>query len=98
MKKTPKRGLVVRPILAGSMNSCYQVDLIDMQAEPDGCYRFVTNYQDHLTKFTIFRPLKSKSAEEVAYQLMDIFCMFGTPFILQSNNGREFAKKNTKLG
>jgi len=38
-KKTPKRGLVVRPILAGCMNSRCQVDLIDVQSEPDGCYR-----------------------------------------------------------
>jgi len=51
------------------------------------------NYQDHLTKFTIFRPLNSKTAEEVAYQLMDIFCMFRAPFILQSDNDREFANK-----
>src|SRR5215468_6650242 len=51
------------------------------------------NYQDHLTKFTILRPLKSKTAEEVVYQLMDIFFMFGAPFILQSDNGREFANK-----
>jgi len=51
------------------------------------------NYQDHLTKFTILRPLKSKTAEEVAYQLKDIFCMFGAPFILQSDNGREFGNK-----
>jgi hypothetical protein len=49
-KKTPKRRLVVRPILAGCMNSRRQVDLIDMQTEPDGCYRFIMNYQDHLTK------------------------------------------------
>jgi len=51
------------------------------------------NYQDHLTKFTILPPLKNKTAEEVAYQLMDIFCMFGAPFIPQSENGREFANK-----
>ena len=70
-----------------------QVDLIDMQYEPDGYYLFIMNYQDHLTKFTILRPLKSKNAEELAYQLMDIFCMFGVPFILQSDNGREFANK-----
>ena len=49
------------------------------------------NYQDHLTKFTILRPLKSKTAEELAFQLMDIFCMFGAPFILQSDNGLEFS-------
>jgi len=51
------------------------------------------NYQDHLTKFTILRPLNTKTAEEVAYQLMDIFCMFCAPFIPQSDNGREFANK-----
>jgi len=92
-KKTPKRGLVVRPILSHYMNSPCQVDLIDMHSEPDGHYRFIMNYQDHLTKFTILRPLKNKTAEQVAYQLMDIFCMFGAPFRLQSDNGREFANK-----
>jgi len=51
------------------------------------------NYQDHLTKYIILRPLKSKTAEEVAYQLMNIFCMFGVPFILQSDNGHEFVNK-----
>ena len=98
-KKTPKRGLVVRPILSHYMNSRCQVDLTAMQSEPDGYYRFIMSYQDHLTMFTILRPLKSKTNGEVAYQLMDIFCMFGAPFILQSNNGLEFANKITqKLG
>ena len=64
-----------------------------MQSEPNGYYRFITNYQNHLTKFTILCPLKSKIAEEVACQLMYIFCMFGAPFILQSDTGREFANK-----
>jgi len=35
-RKTPKRGLVVRPIFSHYMNSRCQVDLIDMQSEPDG--------------------------------------------------------------
>jgi len=34
-----------------------------------------------------------QTVEEVAYQLMDIFFMFGAPLILQSDNGREFANK-----
>ena len=37
-KKLPKRGLVVRPILSHYTNSRCQVDLIDMQSEPDGYY------------------------------------------------------------
>jgi len=92
-KKTPKQGLVLRSILSHYMNSRCQVFLIDMRPKPVGYYRFIMNYQDHLTKFTILRPLKGKTAEEVACQLMDIFFMFGAPFILQSDNGREFANK-----
>jgi hypothetical protein len=92
-KKTPKRGSVVSRILSHYVNSPCQVDLTDMQFQPDGYYRFNVNYQDHLTKFTILHPLKSKTTKEVAYQLMDNFCMFGVPFMLQSDNGRELANK-----
>ena len=55
-KKTPKQGLVIHPIISNYMNSWCQVDLTDMQSEPDRDYRFIMNYQDHLTKFTILRP------------------------------------------
>lgn len=72
------------------MNSRGQVDLIDMQTEPDERYKFILNYQDHLTKFVFLKPLKSKRATEVAYNLLDIFCIIGAPYILQSDNGREF--------
>lgn len=34
-KKIPKHGLVVGPIVTNHMNSRCQVDLIDMQSEPD---------------------------------------------------------------
>jgi len=42
------------------------------------------------TKFVSLRPLKTKTASEVAYNLIDIFCIFGAPCILQSDNGRGF--------
>ena len=35
------------------------------------------NYQDHLTKFVILRRLKTKRAEEIAFNLMDIYIIFG---------------------
>ena len=47
-------------------------------------------YQDHLTKFCVLRPLTSKRAAEVAYQLLDIFLLHGAPCVLQSDNGSEF--------
>ena len=72
-EKDSETGLVVGPVFSHYKNSRFQVDLIDMQSEPGGYYRFVMNYQDHLTKFAILHPLKSKVAEELACQLMDIF-------------------------
>ena len=48
------------------------------------------NYQDHLTKYVILKPLKLKRAEEIAYNLIDIYTFFGASAILQSDNGREF--------
>ncbi|CAF1453137.1 unnamed protein product [Rotaria magnacalcarata] len=88
----PKNKLI-RPILSNDFHSRGQVDLIDMQSSPDGKFKFILNYQDHFTKFCILRPLKSKTAAEVAYNLLDIFTTFGAPAILQSDNGREFVAK-----
>jgi len=90
---TIKKGLVVKLIISKELNSRCQIDLIDMQAQPDGNYKFILVYQDHLTKFVNLRPLTHKRAEEVAYVLLDIFTTFGAPAILQSANGREFANK-----
>ena len=58
-----------------------------MQSEPDGEYKFILNYQDHLTKFVVLRPLKTKTADEVSDTLLDIFCLFGVPNILHIDNG-----------
>ncbi len=61
-----------------------------MQSQADGDYRFIMTYQDNLTKFVILRPLKNKTAVAVAEELVDIFCIFGAPRILHTDNGREF--------
>ena len=88
-----KKHLVVAPILSEAFNSRAQVDLINFESEPDGDYKYILTYQDHLTKFVMLRPLKSKRAAEVALNLLDIFCEIGAPVILQSDNGREFVNE-----
>ena len=72
------------------MNSRGQVDLIDYQSQPDGKFKWLMHYQDHLVKYSVLRPLTCKRAAEVAIHSLDIFCTFGAPAILQSDNGREF--------
>ncbi len=64
------------------------MDLIDMQTLADGEFKWLLVYQDHFTKFVQLRPLKAKSAIEVATALFDIFSVFGVPFIasLQYSN------------
>lgn len=63
---------------------------MDFQSCPDNEYRWLLNYQDHLTKFLFLRPLKTKTANEVANELLKIFLEIGAPSILQSDNGRKF--------
>ncbi|XP_072400941.1 KRAB-A domain-containing protein 2-like [Diabrotica undecimpunctata] len=90
-KKTlPKKGVVVKPMVFKEVNERGQVDLIDFQTCPSGENKFILNYQDHLSKFVSLRPLKTKTAVEVATHLVNIFCIFGAPSVLQSDNGREF--------
>ncbi|CAF4624581.1 unnamed protein product, partial [Didymodactylos carnosus] len=58
--------LVVQPVISHDFNARGQVDLIDMQSCPDGPFKFILNYQDHFTKFCVLRPMKTKTAAEVA--------------------------------
>jgi len=89
-KRATTKGVVVKPILTSDYGSRGQVDLIDMQSMKHGDKKWIMVYQDHFTKFCILRPLASKRAAEVAYQLTDIFLTIGAPSILQSDNGAEF--------
>ncbi|KFD61180.1 hypothetical protein M514_26667 [Trichuris suis] len=90
-QKGAEKGAVVLPMVFSDFNSRCQVDLIDFQSHHDGEYKFIMAYQDHLTKFVVLKALKSKKAEEVAHNLVDIFTLLGAPSILQSDNGRELA-------
>ncbi|CAK1589526.1 unnamed protein product [Parnassius mnemosyne] len=92
-QKNIKKGIVVKPNISSEFNSRCQVDLIDFQSQPDGDNKFIMVYQDHLTKFVVLKPLKTKRAEEVAHTLLDIFTLLGAPAILQSDNGREFSNR-----
>ena len=89
-KRPMTKGVVVKPILSKEFNSRCQVDLVDMQSSQQGQFKWIMVYQCHLTKFVVLRPLASKRAAEVAFQLLDIFLLFGAPAILQSDNGSEF--------
>ncbi|XP_076383741.1 uncharacterized protein LOC143260987 [Megalopta genalis] len=93
LSNEPKKGIVVKPMVSSELNSRCQVDLIDLQSNRSGEYKFIMVYQDHLTKFVQLRPLKTKKAEEVAHHVLSIFLTFGAPAVLQSDNGKEFSNQ-----
>ena len=68
------------------------MDLIEYKNAPDGEYNWICHVIDHFTKYHILFPMKSKEAKEVATGLRErVFGYFGLPYILHSDNGREFA-------
>ena len=42
-RNKPKKGIVTNPIISNNFLSRMQVDLIDMQSQPDGDYRYSYN-------------------------------------------------------
>lgn len=67
-----------------------QVDIIEMRKEQDEEYRFIMNYQEYITRFTVLRPLETDSVEEISRELLSIFGHYGAPYFLTSNKGRDF--------
>ena len=90
-KSTQK--IIHKPIIPAGVGVRGQADLVDLQLSPDNGYKFILNYQDCFSKFVVLRPLKSKTADEVAQCLVHIFCEHGPPHILHTDNGTEFSNK-----
>ena len=55
--KVRKKGSVIKPMIFSEMNSRAQVDLIDVQSQPDEDLKWILAYLDHLTKFVQLRPV-----------------------------------------
>ena len=86
---------MTRPIIETFLNYSkeYQIKrkrtVNHMQSLPDGEFKWILNAQDHLTKFCHLRPIRAKSAKEVAWPLYKIFFRVGALVTLQSDNGKE---------
>ncbi len=65
-----------------------QCDLVNLGTRQSP--RLVLSVLDVFSRFLWMEPIKSKSSQEVASKLEDIFYNFGAPKILQCDNGGEF--------
>ncbi|KAK7096157.1 hypothetical protein V1264_005490 [Littorina saxatilis] len=88
--KSPPAG---RPMINLEFLLRLQIDLVDMRSQPDGEFKWILHARDHFTKFSWLYPMKTKMAAEVADHLITQFCVFGSPRIMQSDNGKEFTAR-----
>jgi transposase InsO family protein len=58
------------------------------------CYLLVMI--DICSRFVILRPLENKTAAAIVKAVIPVFCDFGIPMTLQSDNGKKFANKIMK--
>jgi hypothetical protein len=77
------------PVLVAKPFDHTAMDFVVLKTSLNG-YNFILLFVDVLTRFVILRPLKSKTAEEVAWTLLCIFADFGVPKIIQSDSDRSF--------
>lgn len=87
----------IKNILASCVFERLQMDCVDMNlySEQNDEFRYILNIVNVYSKFLISYPLRTKSSKEVTQLIENTFLLFGTPKILQSDNGKEFA--NTTL-
>ncbi|CAF2990422.1 unnamed protein product [Rotaria sp. Silwood2] len=64
-----------------------------MRGVSDGEYKWILHTKDHFTEFSWAYPLKTTETQYIAEKLLQQFYLFGTPRILQRNNGKEFVAK-----
>ena len=78
----------MRPINAKGPLEHVIWDLIGKLVTSKDGNNFISIVVDVLSRFVILRPLRTKSKEEIALRLVEIFGNFGVPTTLQSDNER----------
>ena len=69
--KSSKKGLAIKPMIFSEMNSRAQVDLIDMQSQPGGDFKWILVYQEHL-KYSSIQLQVSCCCNHQVYIIYDI--------------------------
>ena len=67
-----------------------QIDLIGPLPTSSNGFSWILTTVDVMTGFSLLRAMHHKTMEEVAIHLWQMICEYGTPKIIQSDNGAEF--------
>ena len=84
---------VNNPALAHHIDTLMDKISVDIKGglpiTPDG-YHAILVAVEFLSKYAWAFPIKTKSGDEIASHLMNLFCSFGPPGVLLSDQGKEF--------
>ena len=85
----------LKPVSSFNVWERVQIDLMSMADVPcpdgDGnVHQWILSCIDVCSRYLVLRPLHSKDTSVVSMHLLQIFCDFGTPTIVQSDRGSEF--------
>lgn len=86
IKSSEKGNIIIKSKIRRKMSFQCQVNLIDMQTNPDCDVKFIFVYQDHLKKLVLRPSLYSKTPDEIAYHFSIFSELFKCQKILHSNN------------
>ena len=79
-----------KPIVITKRNELVSVDLVGPLVETDDGNKYILVTVDHFTRWPTATPIKDKQAVTVALKLIEIFCTFGFPKEMLSDQGTEF--------
>ena len=82
-----------KSIMANEPWDHIQIDLIGPLPSSESGFCHILTVIDVCTGYTVVRAVKNKEMETIARLMWGIFCEYGTPRILQSDNGTEFANQ-----
>ncbi|OBZ86740.1 Pro-Pol polyprotein [Choanephora cucurbitarum] len=82
-----------KPVHSSLPGDHWAIDLAGPLPVTERNNRYMLVMIDICTRFVILRPIPNKTAEAVVQALIPVFCDFGIPRILQSDNGKEFANQ-----
>ncbi|SAM02503.1 hypothetical protein [Absidia glauca] len=84
-------------ITANAPGDHWAIDLAGEFTETHNGNVYILVMVDICTKFIIAKPIPDKTAVTIANVLIDVFCTFGFPKIIQSDNGTEFVNGTVDL-
>jgi transposase InsO family protein len=93
ISRTPKKN-INKPVIAKSCNQRWQLDTIHLLNYPNNGYKYILSVIDIFSKYVFARALKNLRSETVMGAFHSIIhqdCNGLYPYIVQSDNGSEFA-------